>query len=318
MSDLGKEKAPETLSDDDSSDSYYKSNLLKNKIRKNDIEQIIKNDPILSNINRALDTKGEVFCLATNNDNSKGDLSYTSDGVDQKGHNEKNEQNGKKPKNGSVVYFKEPTLTHKEINLEDSEHAKTDKREYPNGTDGTDDCAPLKNKCVSTSGGTKKNSLSSGKNKNKKKIAIGVLNDAYRVDGAKSPPGDAPRCHIGKTLTTNDEKKKKELSPLAIIKKHGRLVKSSEGRTNALSAFHPVKITPPFIVRIATTVTVPSANESPHFLFPHGQVNQINEIHIRNDEEIEHLRNEYASLKNDLHKIMSIMNVGQRAVSSLK
>ncbi|ANQ08232.1 Uncharacterized protein PCOAH_00027780 [Plasmodium coatneyi] len=277
MSDPGKENAPETVSDDDSSDSYYKSkfkfkknsieikkkSLLKNKIKKNDIEQIIKNDPILSNINRALETEGEVFCLATN-ENVKGEQSYTSDGVTQNGHNTK------KPKNGSVVYFKEPTLTHKEINLDDRKDARTDKQEHPNGTNGTDDSATLKNKCVPTSGGTKKNSLPSGKNKNKKKITIGVLNDKYSVDGAKPPPGNAPRGHIGKTVTRNDETKKKELSPLAIIKKHGRLV------------------------------------------------NQINEIHTSNDEEIEHLRNEYASLKSDLHKIMSIMNVGQRAVSSLK
>ncbi|GAB66714.1 hypothetical protein PCYB_094980 [Plasmodium cynomolgi strain B] len=284
MSDPGKENAPVSLSDDESSDSYYKSkfkfkknsieikkkSLLKNKIKKNDIEQIIRNDPILSNINRTLETEGEVFCLATNNENSKGEPSYTSDGVAQKRQNGKNGQNAKKPKNGSVVYFKEPTLTHKQINLEDSKDARTDKREHPNGTNGTDDSAPLKNKCAPTSGGMKKSSLSSGKNKNTKKITSGVLNDAYSVDGAKSPPGSAPRGHIGKTVTKNDETKKKELSPLAIIKKHGRLV------------------------------------------------NQINEIHTSNGEEIEHLRNEYASIKNDLHKIMSIMNVGQRAVSSLK
>ncbi|EUD67288.1 hypothetical protein C922_02438 [Plasmodium inui San Antonio 1] len=273
-----KESAPATLSDDESSDSYYnskfkfkknsieikKKSLLKNKIKKNDIEQIIRNDPILSNIKRTVETEGEVFCLGTKNENSKGDSSCTSDGVAQKGQNGRN---AKKPKNGSVVYFKEPTLTQKEISLEDRKDATMDKREHPNGTD---DSAPLINKGVLTSGGTKKSSLSSGKNINKKKITSGVLNDAYTVDGTKSPPRNAPRGHIGKLVTKNDETKKKELSPLAIIKKHGRLV------------------------------------------------NQINEIHTSNSEEIEHLRNEYASLKSDLHKIMSIMNVGQRVVSSLK
>ncbi|KJP85856.1 hypothetical protein AK88_04504 [Plasmodium fragile] len=278
MSDPGKENAPETLSDEESSDSYYKSkfkfkknsieikkkSLLKNKIKKNDIEEIIKNDPILSNINRTLEAEGEVFCLATNNENTKSEQSCTSDGVSQKGQKEK------KPKNGSVVYFKEPTLTHKEINLEDSKDAKKDKCEHPNGANRTDENAALKYKCVLTIGGTKKNSLSSVKNKHTKKITSGVPTHAYSVDGAKSPPGNAPRGHIGKPVTRKDETKKMELSPLAIIKKHGRLV------------------------------------------------NQINEIHTSNGEEIEHLRNEYASLKNDLYKIMSIMNVGQRAVSSLK
>ncbi|CAG9477238.1 conserved Plasmodium protein, unknown function [Plasmodium vivax] len=271
MSDPG-ENAQATPSDEESSDSYYKSkfkfkknsieikkkSLLKDKIKKVDIERIIRSDPILSKINRPPETEGEVFCLATGSENSKGQPSSPPDTA---------AQNAKKPKNSSVVYFKEPTLTHKEINLHDGKDAKTDKREHPNGTD---ESAPLKNKCLPTSGGMKKSFLSSGKNKNKKKITSGILNDAYSLDGVKSPPGNAPRGHIGKPATKDDETKKKELSPLAIIKKHGRLA------------------------------------------------NQIDEIHTSNGEEIEHLRSEYASIKNDLHKIMSIMNVGQRAVSSLK
>ncbi|CAD2105155.1 hypothetical protein YYG_02061 [Plasmodium vinckei petteri] len=66
--------------------------------------------------------------------------------------------------------------------------------------------------------------------------------------------------------------------------------------------------------------TTDKSDESPlSLLKKHGKlIKYINEIHMTNSEEIVNLRNEFSTIKSDLNKIMNIISVSQKAVSSLK
>ncbi|EAA19284.1 Drosophila melanogaster CG15040 gene product [Plasmodium yoelii yoelii] len=74
------------------------------------------------------------------------------------------------------------------------------------------------------------------------------------------------------------------------------------------------------IETINYNTTTDKTDESPlSLLKKHGKlIKYINEIHMNNSEEIINLRNDFSTIKSDLNKIMNIISISQKAVSSLK
>ncbi|GAW81204.1 hypothetical protein, conserved [Plasmodium gonderi] len=304
---------------DESSDSYYKTkfkfkknsieikkkSILKNKIKKDDNEQIIKNDPVVCKFNNTLENQGEIFCLIKNKENKtiekdlekKGRrelnpsrnnycLANYSDSI-----NSKKADKDKRVKNNSIVYFKDstpsPSFTQLKVNHGENQNVHKNNRVHLNAAAGGSDVA--KAKCATVSGSkigatisfneNCKNSQNdknaeSGKNgRQTSQTSQNSQNSQNNENSQTSQNSKKKKKQSGNAnqfLKMNEEKKKKEWCPLSIIKKHGFLI------------------------------------------------NQMQEMHNGNSEEIKNLRNEYSKLKNDLNNIVNLMNMSQRAVSSLK
>ncbi|SOV16054.1 conserved Plasmodium protein, unknown function [Plasmodium gaboni] len=281
LKDEKEEKEFEKLSSE-SSDSYYKNkfrfkknsieikkkSLLKNKLKNNDIQEIIKNDPILSNLNKTMISDAEVFDLANKKENK------TKFKLENEKKGKKNSTNNKN-KNNSVLFLNENLENQNQLNdnkkynyqlneqtcdindisediLKQENHlTNIDKNEKLEDNDDTLIINEQENKL-------QLNFTKKEKNKKKKEIKSNEQNKIKQNNQNFN------------SSILSEIKKNKELSPLSLIKKHGRLI------------------------------------------------NNIEEIYNSNCEQIQNVRDEFAELKNDLNKIMNLINIGQKAVASLK
>ncbi|SOS79479.1 conserved Plasmodium protein, unknown function [Plasmodium sp. gorilla clade G1] len=279
----------------ESSDSYYKNkfrlkknsieikkkSLLKSKLKNDDIQTIIKNDPILSKLNKTMTTDDEIFDLANKKENkTKFKLEKEKEKNEKKEKKEKkvtNDSTNNKNKNNSVLFLNENQENKnqhnhnnkikyelneetydinnisEEILKKENHHTNIEYNEKVQDQDNTLNINEKVNKIQLNS--TKKQKQ---KEKTKKEIKLNEQNENKKNNQNFN------------SSILNEIKKNKELSPLSLIKKHGRLI------------------------------------------------NNIEEIYNSNCEQIQNVRDEFAELKNDLNKIMNLINIGQKAVASLK
>ncbi|CXI39946.1 conserved Plasmodium protein, unknown function [Plasmodium berghei] len=135
------------------------------------------------------------------------------------------------------------------------------------------------------------------------------LNDKSSYTNIKSPLDNISNFNKSKT---NNQKvhKKNEIHKNFLRNKHNLVnnnINQIDNQNNSIE-----------IINYNTTTD--KTDESPlSLLKKHGKlIKYINEIHMSNSEEIINLRNEFSTIKSDLNKIMNIISIGQKAVSSLK
>ncbi|SOV78289.1 conserved Plasmodium protein, unknown function [Plasmodium sp. gorilla clade G3] len=268
----------------ESSDSYYKNkfrlkknsieikkkSLLKSKLKNDDIQEIIKNDPILSNLNKTITTDGEIFDLANKKENKtkfkvEKEKKIKKDSTNNKNKNnsvlflnENLENKDKLNDNKKFIYqLNEQTYNINDISKEtlkqENNHIIIENNEKVQAKDNTLIINEEQNKILFNFSKKKKE-----KEKEKKEIKSNEQNQIKKNNQNFN------------SSVLSEIKRNKELSPLSLIKKHGRLI------------------------------------------------NNIEEIYNSNCEQIQNVRDEFAELKNDLNKIMNLINIGQKAVASLK
>ncbi|CDO65241.1 conserved Plasmodium protein, unknown function [Plasmodium reichenowi] len=274
----------------ESSDSYYKNkfrlkknsieikkkSLLKSKLKNDDIQTIIKNDPILSKLNKTMTTDEEIFDLANKKEN-KTKFKLEKEKKEKKEKKLTNDSTNNKNKNNSVLFLNENQENKNQLNhnneiiyelneqiydinnisedilKNENNHINIEYNEKVQDQDNTLNINETVNKIQLNS--TRKQKQ---KEKTKKEIKLNEQNEIKKNNQNFN------------SSILNEIKKNKELSPLSLIKKHGRLI------------------------------------------------NNIEEIYNSNCEQIQNVRDEFAELKNDLNKIMNLINIGQKAVASLK
>ncbi|SBT71536.1 conserved Plasmodium protein, unknown function [Plasmodium malariae] len=404
----GVEQAPSlsSVSSDNSSGSYYKNkfrfkknsieikkkSLLKNKLKSDDMQKIIKKVPTRSNTkNKTIQDMGEIFCLVNNKENKQKENEQMNEKTEIKSvrcSKTKRVKNHKK----SVLFLKGKPVqkdTKNKVNIgeqqlgeekygktdseEDTEEKHTDHGLVPNNDNDVNveeihnDETPPNNRLHKQH--MQKNekredrnvSMNSDKNKTygttyikyekekkqqqiiskdgKKCIQnslhnsnenIKVLNSSNEV--VKS--NEKPRILMINEKQTNRQIIKKELSqssnyvsPLELIKKHGRLNNNINCKNNSINCKNnsincknnSINCKNNSINCKNNSINCKNNNKNNNNNnVLHYFINRIEEIFLSNSQEIENIRNDFSSLKKDLNNISTLMNMGHKAVASLK
>ncbi|SPJ11158.1 conserved Plasmodium protein, unknown function [Plasmodium sp. DRC-Itaito] len=270
----------------ESSDSYYKNkfrlkknsieikkkSLLKSKLKNDDIEEIIKNDTILSKLKKTMITdEEESFDLANKKEN-KTKFKF------EKEKKIKNNSTNNKNKNNSVLFLNE-NLEKTKNQLNDNKKIKYQINEQTYDiNDISEEILKQENHHTNIVHNQKvqdkDNTLIINEKENKIQLNYTKKQEQKEKKNKEIKSNEQNKIktnnHNFNSSILNEIKKNKELSPLTLIKKHGRII------------------------------------------------NNIQEIYNSNCEQIQNIRDEFAELKNDLNKIMNLINIGQKAVASLK
>ncbi|SBT35846.1 hypothetical protein POVWA1_029500 [Plasmodium ovale wallikeri] len=357
----GSEKGAATSSDE-SSDSYYKNkfrfkknsieikkkSLLKNRLKNDDIQEIIKNDPILSNINKGLECDGEVFCLANVRDgklrerdlgNETGERDQGNETGERDGGNEAGEKkvktktitsdtstgtqnhvmiSNKGKKDSNVNFLKDSHTQKKDLmiggDIGDVEQGQggcyinsKGKREKQEGGEilKYDDMSKITTTMQSDKRKIKKNlqvcDKMEGKNSSKDTLK-GKQNcekgEGESIVGSFMSP---PLYEKKKKKKKEEEEEEKEKEKKEKEKEKKEKEKEKEKKEKEKKEKEKAELSPLSLIK------------------KHGKmINRIQEVHTSNGQEVENLRNDFTIIKNDLTQIMNLINISQKAVSSLK
>ncbi|CDU17837.1 conserved Plasmodium protein, unknown function [Plasmodium yoelii] len=284
-------KVKENLSDE-SSDTIYKNrfrfkknsiqikknSLLKTKIKNTNLEGTIINDSKLNNIVQFNNKDENISCI------ENGVITKDMQNEELKKFSMKNKENTKNKENAeNTVVFTKLTSMQKKKSINDSDQnitneIKNNKKKEKN--------VLIKNK-HSDELNTSLNDKSSNNNTNTKSSLENISN-----------------------LNKSKTNKKNEI--------HKNFIKNKHNIVN--NNIHQIDSQNNSIETINYNTTTDKTDESPlSLLKKHGKlIKYINEIHMNNSEEIINLRNDFSTIKSDLNKIMNIISISQKAVSSLK
>ncbi|SCN12957.1 conserved Plasmodium protein, unknown function [Plasmodium malariae] len=398
--------SPSSVSSDNSSGSYYKNkfrfkknsieikkkSLLKNKLKSDDMQTIIKKVPTRSNTkNKTIQDMGEIFCLVNNKENKQKENEQMNEKTEIKSVR-CNKTKGVKNHKKSVLFLKGKPVqkdSKNKVNIgeqqlgeekygktdseEETEEKHTDHGQVPNNDNGVnveethnDETPPnnrlhKKHKQKNEKREDKNVSMNSDKNKTygttyikyekeKKKQQIiskdgkkciqnslhnsneniKVLNSSNEV--VKS--NEKPRILMINEKQTNRQIIKKELSqssnyvsPLELIKKHGRLNNNNNCKNNNINCKNNnnncknnnnnCKNNNNNCKNNNNNCNNNNENNNNNNVLNYF-INRIEEIFLSNSQEIENIRNDFSSLKKDLNNISTLMNMGHKAVASLK
>ncbi|SCP04766.1 conserved Plasmodium protein, unknown function [Plasmodium ovale] len=358
-------------SSDESSDSYYKNkfrfkknsieikkkSLLKNKLKNDDIQEIIKNDPILSNINKGLECDGEVFCLANNRDEKQRERDGRNETGERDGRNETGERDGR---NETGERDGRNEMGERGGGSEMGERGGGNEMGERGGGNEAGE-KKVKTKTITSDLSTGAQNYVMINNKGKKDSNVNFLKDSHTkkkdlmIGGniGDVEHGQQGGCYTnskGKrekqegreilkhdnvskiTRTTKSDKQKIKKNLQVCDKMEGKNSQNDtlKGRQNCKKGEEESSVgslmSPPLYEKKKKKKEGELEEEeekaelSPLSLIKkHGKmINRIHEVHTSNGQEVENLRNDFTIIKNDLSQIMSLINISQKAVSSLK
>ncbi|SCM01512.1 conserved Plasmodium protein, unknown function [Plasmodium chabaudi chabaudi] len=306
-------------SSDESSDTPYKNrfrfkkssiqikknSLLKTKIKNANLEGTTQNDSALGTLVQ-LNNKDDQISSTENNviTNDIPNEKLEKDSIKKNSQISQNSRN----KKASVEFTKLVSIQKKNIKNGDEHVASGIKNGDENVASG------IKN--------DDENIINEIKNDKKKEK--NVLLKSKQFDELNPLSNDKSKCNntnIKKPLESASNLNKSKTDNQTVNKKneiHKSFLKNKQNLVNNNTNQIDTQNNSPEVTNFNTTMD--KSDESPLALLKkHGKlIKYINEIHMTNSEEIINLRNEFSTIKSDLNKIMNIISVSQKAVSSLK
>ncbi|SCM00236.1 conserved Plasmodium protein, unknown function [Plasmodium chabaudi chabaudi] len=314
-------------SSDESSDTPYKNrfrfkkssiqikknSLLKTKIKNANLEGTTQNDSALSTPVQ-LNNKDDQISSTENNviTNDIPNEELEKDSIKKNSPNSRN-------KKASVEFTKLVSIQKKNIKNADENVASGIKNADENVASG------IKNADENVATGIKNDDENiTNEIKNDEKKEKNVLLKSKQFDELNPLSNDKSKCNntnIKNPLESASNLNKSKTDNQTVNKKneiHKSFLKNKQNLVNNNTNQIDTQNNSPEVTNFNTTMD--KSDESPLALLKkHGKlIKYINEIHMTNSEEIINLRNEFSTIKSDLNKIMNIISVSQKAVSSLK
>ncbi|VTZ67930.1 conserved Plasmodium protein, unknown function [Plasmodium chabaudi chabaudi] len=317
-------------SSDESSDTPYKNrfrfkkssiqikknSLLKTKIKNANLEGTTQNDSALGTPVQ-LNNKDDQISSKENNviTNDIPNEELEKDSIKKNSQISQNSRN----KKASVEFTKLVSIQKKNIKNGDENVASGIKNGDENVASG------IKNGDENVASGIKNGDENiTNEIKNDKKKEKNVLLKSKQLDELNPLSNDKSKCNntnIKNPLESASNLNKSKTDNQTVNKKneiHKSFLKNKQNLVNNNTNQIDTQNNSPEVTNFNTPTD--KSDESPLALLKkHGKlIKYINEIHMTNSEEIINLRNEFSTIKSDLNKIMNIISVSQKAVSSLK